>query len=1284
MFKILFQVFTGFFIFSNIALAGVNTNSVKQRIEWSPKSEEVYLDGEAKEVLSFNGARHSFTNKFLPDYQIIFRDRVIAWIGLENVEFEELDHWESALVDRSQLRTFVHPQIDIQRARGESYTIASFVPLRINPITQRVEKVVSFAYSTISAQAHSSTFRMASLNYADHSVLSEGSWLKVGINKDGAYRLTYDQVISRDGSFGGVAVSELMLYGNGGGMLPQKNDDPRIDDLKENRIMVRDNNSNGIFDQGDYIVFYGHGPHVWELKSGQQYQQRQNIYSDTAFYFLTHKDQAQGLRVQDQGAPGGNSEQVFQYFDNRQQHENDLVNLISSGREWYGEIFDFTLNRNFNFDLGELEASSKVCIKVAFAAKSIRTPTEYIVYVNGTELGRRTLPGVSGTYGYRARKGNVEGCVDAEDIANGNLTVRISYNKNGNAGAEGYLNYIRVNSSSKTEVPGRQMGFRRAETQIGGIFQYQVAQTNQNMKIWDVSDPLEPVNQPVNFQDGVTDFKHQNAAGSIPEFVAFDPAFALSPISINKLANQDLHSDQPVELVIFVPDQFRSAAQRLADYRESNDGMSTRLVSLNKIYNEFSSGAQDLSALRNYLKMLYDRDQNGTLKYALLFGDCSYDYKDRVGGNTNFVPVYQSYESIEDITSYSSDDYYGFLEDGKGEWPENGPVTPMDIGVGRLPAKTLQEGENMVDKVIHYSNWNSTLGSWRTWITFVADDGDSNTHQADADGLAKKIAAKNPEYNLNKIYLGSFDQLPSPAGAISPAAREAIDRAILDGTFIMNYSGHGGPVGWTEERILRTDQINGWDNIDKLAFFFTATCEFGRYDDPQEVAGGELSLLNANGGAIGLMTTTRPVYSFSNYNLNNEFYDHAFKKENGDYLRLGEIIRRTKNGYGTNNTRNFALLGDPSMKLNYPQERIRITEVNGKDVSLGADTLNALCLVSVSGEVINEDSTLVSDFNGIADGKFFDKALQLQTLVQNGKTFDYELYKNYIYKGFATVTGGKFTFEFVVPKDIDYSVGKARINIYASRGEDGLDASGSFEEIYVGATCEDVAADNEPPSIELFLDDTTFVNGALVGRDPMLIAFLEDDNGINITGTGIGRGLSAETTALPGEKIPMNDYYQGYPDSYQKGLVNYSFKNFKSGRHTLTFKAWDTHNNSSSSTISFVVAENSEIALSYLYNYPNPFFEKTYFGFDHNRAGDDLDIYIEIYDATGQLVQTREVIVEDSPSVVNGESIEGLSWAPGEGADDPVSDGLYLYRMVVKSLEDGSEYKDVKRMVYVR
>jgi hypothetical protein len=715
--------------------------------------------------------------------------------------------------------------------------------------------------------------------------------------------------------------------------------------------------------------------------------------------------------------------------------------------------------------------------------------------------------------------------------------------------------------------------------------------------------------------------------------------------------------------------------------------LSVRLVTTQQIYNEFSSGKQDLSAIRDYLKMLFDRDSS-TMKNVLLFGDCSYDYKYRTPSNSNFVPVYESPTSLNDIASQSSDDYIAFLSDGLGDWPYNldGQRShKMNVGVGRFPVRTLAEAKAVVDKVIFYENKRAQFGDWLNRITFVADDGDNNLHMSDADAASRAAARAHPAMDIQKIYVDAYPEISSPAGALSVEGKNALDRAIENGTLILNYSGHGGEVGWTEEQILRLDQINGWRNYDKLAFFFTATCEFGRYDDPEFVSGGELVLLSDKGGAVSIMTTTRAVYASANKSLNLAFYDHVFSRdENGDQLTLGEIIRLTKNQSEDVNNRSFALLGDPSMKLNYPDKRVLITEINNVSPTVAEDTMKALCLVNVRGEITDRDSIRLSNFNGFVDLKVFDKELQLNTLGNSGNKFPYTQYKNLLFKGKASVSDGIFSVDFVVPKDIDYSVGQGRITAYAYDESSGIDANGNETRFFVGSSCDNIIPDNDPPQISIYLDDTTFTSGSLTSSSPELIAYLEDENGINFTGTGIGHDITAVVSAIEGEKIILNDYYLSELDNYQKGKVNYQLRDLPDGKHTLTLKAWDTHNNSSEESVSFVVASNEAVALRNVMNYPNPFREETFFAFDHNQAGDDLEIRIRILDRMGKLVKSGVVEIQESNTRVDGSEYDVLRWDGTNSQQQKLPSGIYYYEVRVKSKNTEAVTQEIRRLVYIK
>jgi hypothetical protein len=769
-------------------------------------------------------------------------------------------------------------------------------------------------------------------------------------------------------------------------------------------------------------------------------------------------------------------------------------------------------------------------------------------------------------------------------------------------------------------------------------------------------------------------------AGILKEYIAFTGRTFDPPLTIQRIPNQDLHSLPVPQLLIITPAVFLEQARRLAAFRESHDGLQVAVVTPAQIYNEFSSGKQDITAIRDFIRYLYT--QSTKLQYVLLLGDASYDYKNRVNGNTNFVPIYESRESLHPIFSYSSDDYYGFMDEDEGEWPENtqGDHT-MDVAVGRLPVKSGQEAEAVVQKLIRYASNPETTGKWRNKICFVADDGDNNTHQLDADRLAQQISRSYPQYNINKVYLDAFPQNSNANRQTAPEVNKTISQAVEKGHLIVNYTGHGGEAGWAEEQILTVPQINSWKNT-CMPLLVTATCEFGRYDDPLKISGAEHALLNAQGGAIGLLTTTRPVFSNTNYALNNAFYSTVFEQKEGTWQRLGDIVRYTKNNSLSGSVnRNFALLGDPSMRLAYPQEQTVLTAVNGKDLATQLpDTLKALSLVTVEGQIQRAGSNLLqTDFNGVLQITVFDKANTVTTLgTERSSRMNFQLQQNILYEGKARVKEGLFRFSFVVPKDIDYRFDLGKISLYAKQEESLRDASGASL-LIVGGSIPQAPADLTPPVIRLFMNDTTFISGGITGSNTSLLASIFDESGINITRTGVGHAITATLWNEKDTTFILNDYYTAQTDTYQHGHIQYPFQNLKPGTYQLHLKAWDTHNNSGESSINFIVATSEKLVLHGLFNYPNPMSNSTAFAFDHNRAGEELDIQIEIVNSVGQLVKILHTRLVNSP-----EHIEELKWDGMNEKGNKLDKGVYIYRVIVRSMADHSSAHQVNKLVIIQ
>jgi hypothetical protein len=627
--------------------------------------------------------------------------------------------------------------------------------------------------------------------------------------------------------------------------------------------------------------------------------------------------------------------------------------------------------------------------------------------------------------------------------------------------------------------------------------------------------------------------------------------------------------------------------------------------------------------------------------------------------------------------SHSSDDYFGFFEASEGDWTETslGDHT-LEIGIGRLPVKTTDEAKAVVDKLIAYANKQSNLGSWRNQVVFVADDGDVNIHQLDADVLAESIRTNHQAFNVSKLFLDAFEQVSTPNGELAPSLQEAVTQNVEKGALIVNYTGHGGEIGWAEEKLLNIPQINDWANYDNLPLFVTATCEFGRYDDPLRVSGAEYVLLNAKGGGVGLITTTRPVYSSTNFLLSKAFYAEVFKPINGEMPRLGDLMIKTKNNSlnGAIN-RNFALLGDPSLRLAYPKHKVEVTKITNANTGQVIDTVSALDKITVEGEIRNFQDNLLNGFEGVLDITIFDKAQDVTTLGTESSRITFKAQNNKIYVGKASVKAGKFSFTFIVPKDINYQFGKGKWSFYAQANDGISDAQGAKTDVIIGGTSQSISPDNTPPAITLFMNDETFVNGGAVQPSATLIAKLSDDNGLNIAQTGVGHEMTATLDGDLENPWILNDFYEGNLDTYQSGVIRYPVRNLAKGNHTVVVKVWDTHNNSSEASIDFVVTDNAVMAINQVMNYPNPFRTSTTFRFDHNRAGEALEVTVEIVNRNGQKVKQLTYTTNQALS-----RFEGV-WDGLDKQGKKIPQGVYVYKITARSVVDGSEKFAIRRLV---
>jgi len=697
----------------------------------------------------------------------------------------------------------------------------------------------------------------------------------------------------------------------------------------------------------------------------------------------------------------------------------------------------------------------------------------------------------------------------------------------------------------------------------------------------------------------------------------------------------------------------------LAEFHSSHDGMVVFVTTPQKIYNEFSSGTHDITAIRDFVKHIYDQSDEGKeIKYLLLFGDASYDYKNHLPGNTNFVPCWESIASLNTISSIASDDYFGYLDDGEG----NSLSDKVDIGIGRFPVDNETEAKNAVDKCIRYATPSTAnMGPWRNTLTFLADDDDNNHHLNDAETLTKFVSDHYPAYGINKLYLDAFPQVSTPSGQRAPALNNAIDDQIDKGTLIFNYSGHGGEIGLGHERFMQISDINSWTNYNRLAVFITATCEFTRYDDPTRTSAGELTFTNENGGAIALFTTTRATYASSNLALNMAIYNqNLFEKPGGQFPCFGDVIRRSK-VLGGDNDKKFVLIGDPALKLAYPDYKAQTTSINAKAVNTEEpDTLKALSHVHINGQIVTDDGQILSNYNGTLYPVIYDKESAISTLGTDpgSRVTTFYEWNNIIFKGKTTIKNGLFNFSFVVPKDIAYQYGPGRISYYFNN--DKTDGHGISKDIVVGGYDQNAAPDTQGPDIKLYLNDSTFRSGEITHADPVLFAKISDQSGINTTGNGIGHDIIATLDDDPHQSFNLNAYYQADEGNFSRGSIHFPLHNLPEGEHKLRLKVWDVYNNSSSADILFEVKPATTLVIQNARAFPNPMKNTTDFVFEHNQAGKTLNILINIYTLNGQLIKRFQKTV-----IPDGFLSPQIHWNGAGDGGRQVSNGIYIYQILV-------------------
>lgn len=1240
----------------------------KYKIASASIKSEVLFGQSVQRFIFFEGAHYDLSRGEIP-YKLIqlpISNQInLVNVALDNEVYSPVDNQEVISLLNSQGGL---PDVMIRTSYGffkkQKFASLEVFPFKFNSLTGAVEQLISFdiTYSTAKIPPANNQKIAA---FSSNSVLASGEWFKLSVDKDGVFKLDAQFFESLGIDISTINPQTVKIYGNEHGMLPALNSQNSVDDLKELPIKF-EGELDGIFNSSDYLLFYGKGPNeVYYDSTVARFRQRMNLYSDKTYYFLTYGG-VNGKRISSQASLTTTATNFVTNFDAFQHYEKERINLIKSGQLWLGESYDVTNNYQFVFDFPNLDLSESAVLETSFFVRS-GVPSKVDISIGASNftmnLGTVNLNRYEGAFASEGRSTFIF------SPSSNLVTVNTLFNKP-QASSKAWLNFLSINAKRRLVFNGNQFGFRNINSVgLNEITNYTITGQPENAIIWDVTSVFDVKNQLYTSSSNSIQFNIKT--DRLKELVVFDTGYE-EVIFEGVVENQNLHQLENIDYVIVSHPLFIDHAQQLADFH-SNDGLRVKVVTPKQVYNEFSAGSQDPVAIRSFLRMLYQKATapENLPKYLLLYGDGSYDPKDRLSGNTNFIVTYQSPNSVSPVGSFVSDEYMGLLDPNEGKFGSF-DNDMLDVGVGRFPVKTLAESQAVLTKTMSY-NTPATLGDWRNEAVFVADDEDGTLHMNHSAIVSRNLDSI-PFFNVEKLYLDAFPQVSTPGGDRYPLANIAVNSAINNGSLIVNYTGHGGETGWTAERVVGVSDINAWTNSKQLPLFITATCEFSRFDDPFRNSGGELVLLNSNGGGIALMTTTRLVYATPNLYLNDTLYKRMFEKINGNYKRLGDVFAETKAQHsGSTNAKNFTLLGDPAIRLAIPRYSVVTTSINGNAIS-GNDTLKALSKVTIEGEVRDDNGALMTNFNGLIYPTVFDKIKTFKTLNNdNNGPYTYKLRNSRLFKGKASVVNGRFSFQFIVPKDIVYSVGSGKISYYSS--DNNIDATGGTTNFMIGGTADSVDLDTEGPEIEAYLNDKQFIYGGITDENPILILELNDPQGINTVGNGVGRDIVAYLDDETDNTFVLNDFYEAELNDYSRGKVTYPFQGLSEGKHRLTIKAWDVHNNSSNKTIDFEVVIQKDVKLDNVLNYPNPFTTNTQFWFEHNQAGQVLDVKVDVFTVSGKLVRSITEVV-----VAEGYHSRQINWDGLDDFGDKIGRGVYVYRLKVRS-RNGSVAEKYEKLV---
>ncbi|WHF51738.1 type IX secretion system sortase PorU [Chryseobacterium gotjawalense] len=1204
----------------------------------------------------------------------------LVWEKISAKELFDINDYNLPTEDQSEVSDYTNPYTQeksnnirvaaLKFEKGTIYRLTSFTMINVEKKVQNLNT--------------------ASKIGTVENPLKQGNFYKIKVDKSGVFKITAKFLRDNGINPANINPKNFRIYGNGGLMLPEHNQDYRFDALQENAIQVF-GEDDGVWNEEDYALFYAQGPNGYNLfKSSNGSGNRRietrtdrsnnfiNIYEDFAYYFINF-DTGAGKRIQASDVPINSN--IISRYDEYQYINEEKFNLMKIGRIWTGDAFN--TNKTVTF-------TTKSPIQ---PADVISYRSRYIAYQsqgNKMTVNINTINPVTFSVSPDDKREYIPVVYNGSvsNLQGNQVSFNYEPNSASNPNGKFYFDYAEVQYKEDLKFNNTQMNFRRYDIveQSGNTYTFNLSDASSVDQVWQVSDITNVVNK-VNKSGNSANFNFGYIANSntfVNEFVAFKNNETFSPSFVGKIDNQDLAGLQNIDYLMITVPEMMGQAQRLANFYQGKYNVA--VVDVNKIYNEFSSGSRDITAIRDFATRL--NTPSGKLKYLFILGDTSYDFKGKTYPGSSVVPSYQSEESGNYSDSFVTDDYF-VMTSPQSIGAVNVSATLPNLPVGRLPAANMSEAKLLIDKALSYNNANpgqsTPFGEWRMKMDFVVDDDADNQfpfHNTMNASLVNvfETGALRKEYNIRKLYLDAFPAQTSAGGQRYPQVNQAISNDVGNSLYLF-YFGHGGINGWAQERVLTIDQIQNFNNYNNIYSRFplvsTITCEFTLWDDPGTFSAGEQVIKSKTGGASTMITSSRAIGVGYGEDFTTIFTKHIFDLENDDFLNLGDALLKAKIQKGPSNDHlkvNF--LGDPATKLSRPKRLITIDEID----SPVPGQFRALDFVKIKGHITIADGSVDESFNGRVAVNIFDKRLTKKTLNNDGMpkmnpVLTYTEEGSPIVKSSGVATNGVFSVEFYVPKDINYESGPGRILIYADNKV--FDVFNNQTQT-IGGINPDGINDTEAPKVKLYMNNTNFADGGITDQNPLLLACVTDDKGINSTGSGIGHDVTVVLDGKIIDTVVLNDFYFSGDGNgctnpslldYQKGNVTYPFRNLTPGEHQLTFKVWDINNNSTTATLNFIVKDESDqnLIVKKLLNWPNPFTNKTYVQFEHN-CDDVLDVNVQIYTITGKLVRTLSTTVTAEPFLQGFRTPRtAIEWDGNDDFGDAVGKGTYIFKIFARS-----------------